>query len=165
VKEQGNLIGKRFGTRIVLKRMPNYPNNRNCIWLVQCDCGDISSVYGSRLKRGVSPTCTNCCIRHKPGTQIKHGLKKTPEYRTWRGMKYRCLCSTSASWQYYGGRGISIYEPWLHDFKAFYDYVGEKPEPKHLYSIDRIDNNGNYEPGNLRWATIQEQNANRRNTK
>lgn len=76
-------------------------------------------------------------------------------------MKGRCLTPTDKRYSYYGGRGIKIYEPWISDFAAFYEHVGNRPTTKH--SLDRIDNNGNYEPGNVRWADKQVQSANRRN--
>lgn len=81
------------------------------------------------------------------------------EYYIWRTMKARCLNPKNKKWDRYGGRGIRIYEPWINDFKEFYDYVG--PRPSNQHSIDRIDNDGHYEPGNVRWATPEEQVYNR----
>ncbi len=88
-----------------------------------------------------------------------HGLYKTPEHQAWSAMKHRCYNSNNSSYHRYGGRGIRVYEPWINDFKAFYDYIG--PRPSDEYSIDRIDNDGHYEPGNVRWATREEQNHNK----
>ena len=85
----------------------------------------------------------------------------TPEYRAWSLMKDRCLNPKSSNYPDYGGRGIKVYEPWVADFMAFYNYVGPKPTPWH--SLDRYpDNSGNYEPGNVRWATKLQQTQNRR---
>ena len=91
-----------------------------------------------------------------------------PEYNVWVSMKQRCLNPNDHAWRHYGGRGISVCEEWQRDFWAFLRYVGRRPKstrPLRLvaeYSIDRINNNGNYEPGNVRWATKYEQRANQR---
>lgn len=96
----------------------------------------------------------------KHGYAPKEGVR--PEYKSWSHMKYRCLNKGSRSYADYGGRGITVYEPWIKSFKAFLDYIGPRPEPKHDYSLDRIDTYGNYEPGNVRWATKQQQRDNSR---
>lgn len=85
----------------------------------------------------------------------KHGYSKSPEYRTWRGMKTRCYNANSREYANYGGRGIVVCSQWKDSFSAFIDYVGPKPSAKH--SLDRINNDGNYEPGNVRWVTIETQ--------
>ena len=84
-----------------------------------------------------------------------------PEYWVWRRMRRRCYEPGHKSYPDYGGRGIKVCPEWRHDFEEFYLYVGKMPTPEH--SLDRIDNNGNYEPGNVRWATATEQRRNRRN--
>lgn len=86
----------------------------------------------------------------------------SPEYKTWIGIKRRCCDPLDRAYPMYGGRGIKVHEPWVHDFLAFEAYMGKKPSSRH--SIDRINNNGNYEPGNVRWATMAEQARNKRNT-
>lgn len=103
--------------------------------------------------RGGDPT-----VRLKKYTA--HGMSNKPEYRVWHNMKQRCLNPNHKKYSDYGGRGITVYEEWINDFATFYDAVGERPHPK--YSLDRIDNDGNYEPGNVRWTTVSEQNKNRR---
>ena len=90
-----------------------------------------------------------------------HGASDNPEYKSWIAMKSRCLNPHDSSYYLYGERGITICEQWT-DFSQFLEDMGEKPEPKEQYSIDRIYPNGNYEPSNCRWATSKEQGGNRR---
>jgi hypothetical protein len=89
-----------------------------------------------------------------------HGYTGTPEYRAWSGLKQRCLNPDNKNWEAWGGRGITVFPGWVHDFPAFLAHVG--PRPGAGYSLDRIDVDGNYEPGNVRWANVGMQNNNRR---
>lgn len=99
-------------------------------------------------------------VRQGHRTNFKHGMINTPEYQAWSAMKDRCLNPKSSNYPRWGGRGIKVHPEWAGDFMAFYLDVGPRPTPKH--SLDRIDNDGNYEPGNVRWATKKEQADNRR---
>lgn len=94
-----------------------------------------------------------------------HGLRNMPGYLSWLSMNRRCSIPGDQDYATYGGRGISVCERWrgIEGLKNFIADMGAKPSPKH--SIDRIDNNGNYEPGNCRWATVEEQCRNRSNTR
>ena len=89
------------------------------------------------------------------GKKERHGMNKSPEHRAWVHMKQRCTNPNKKEYPHYGGRGIRVCDEWMHSFLSFYHHVGPRPSDKH--SIDRIDVNGNYEPGNVRWATQQEQ--------
>lgn len=106
--------------------------------------------------------CSGTNKRFIKGMCANHYEKSaiTKEYRAWLNMKKRCYYKNSSRYKDYGGRGITVYEGWLHDSAAFISYVGLKPSANH--SLDRIDNDGNYEPGNVRWATVKEQSTNKR---
>lgn len=100
---------------------------------------------------------------HANRAPVKHGLIDTPEYQSWLGMKTRCTNPKSTDYESYGGRGIKVCDEWLNSFESFFSHIGPKPLGK--VSVDRIDNNGNYEPGNVRWATQSEQSSNQRKRK
>jgi len=90
-----------------------------------------------------------------------HGLSKAPEYAVWEHMKERCYRKTNTAYKNYGGRGISVCDRWRNSFLAFYEDMGDRPSSKH--QLDRIDNNGNYEPDNCRWVTVEKNARNKRN--
>lgn len=128
-------------------------------WLCICKCLTIKEVYASNLLLGMSGSC-GCEQGHKTDGIPKRRIK---EYRIWQGIKGRCLNPDNRAWKNYGGRGITICDEWKYSFSAFFQYVG--PSPGDEYSIDRYpDNNGNYEPGNVRWATDAQQLRNTRRT-
>ncbi len=150
----GNLLGKRFGSRTVIAKTRQGRQGHQ-YWLCRCDCGNEKEITGSYLLQGRSHKCLECTI-------VKHGMYKTPEYKAWLKIIQRCANPNDPEYHNYGGRGITIWEGYRHDFEAFLKEVGSRPSPHH--SIDRIINSKGYEPGNLRWATAKEQTNNRRLT-
>ena len=123
-----------------------------------CECGKEFETILENVKAGATSSCG--CLRVKPKT---HGLTKHPHYKKWVAMRLRCTNPKSTSYKDYGARGISICEQWLDDPVAYITYVGNLANAgADGYSIDRIDNDGNYEPGNIKWSTRSEQMTNTR---
>ncbi len=138
--------------------------HKNSLWRCRCDCGNEKLVASQSLQRSASQSCGCLSREHITGNRrLTHGEAggaRSKEYRCWTGMIGRCANRTDSKFPHYGGRGIKIWEPWRNNYSAFLAHVGRAPTPRH--SIDRINVNGNYEPGNVRWATQKQQVHNRR---
>lgn len=155
-----DLTGKKIGRLLVVSRSERRPR---AWWRCKCDCGNecVMSNMALSVNKFTSCGCWESELRGK--WLIKHGHaitgKMTTEYRVWRSMRNRCQNPANQKFKDYGGRGVSVCERW-HDFRNFLADMGKRPEGT---EIDRIDNNGNYEPGNCRWTTKSSNNRNRRN--
>ena len=134
----------------------------NVLWLCRCECGAEVSKSNNSLNGGVKSCSTSCGIAESNTARARHGMWKSKEYGAWVNMKRRCLNPNTTHFAAYGGRGITIHQPWIDSFETFLASVGLAPSPQH--SLDRIDTDGNYEPDNVRWASKKEQSNNRRET-
>lgn len=154
-----NLVGQRFGKLTVIKRTGIYKQGQK--WLCRCDCGNVTEVFTVYLTHGDTKSC-GCLKREK---MLKHGYGNTKLYNVYQAMKYRCFNEKAQEYHRYGGRGITVCEEWKKDFLAFRKWAIDNgyKENKGL-TLDRINNDGNYEPTNCRWVNRGIQALNRGTT-
>jgi hypothetical protein len=157
-----DLTNQKFGKLVALNYNRRFDGNRwRSYWLCKCDCGNESNVLSNALISGRTEMCVPCGKK----VNFKHGhsiQKESKTYFCWQNMLNRCYWEKGSHYSYYGGRGITVCDRWQGEsgFENFLADMGEKPEGK---SIDRINTNGNYEPGNCRWSTDIQQANNKRN--
>lgn len=161
MKKRINIIGERFYNLVVKKFYKS--KGGLSYWICQCDCGKEKIIQGGHLKSNSVKSCG--CLKGKMiADKIKkHNLSYSSEYKIWANMKDRCYNEKSDNYHNYGGRGIIVCKEWINSFEKFYSDMGKRPSSKH--SINRIDNNGNYEPNNCCWATKTQQDRNKRNNR
>lgn len=169
-----DLTGQRFGRLTVEARdgIAVSPNGQTRpTWLCRCDCGQTVTVFGENLRNGRTKSC-GCYQRQRISERsLRHGHarrsidrqgQRSPEYRAWCAAKNRCNNHCDKNYPRYGGRGIRMSNEWANSFEAFLRDMGSRPDG---CTLDRIENNGNYEAGNCRWATQVTQNQNRRSNR
>lgn len=158
-----NLVGDVFGRLTVTALGPMKKTRQT--WICACECGNETTASTSDLRYGSVQSC-GCMLRGPTAANQVHGNASrangpTPTYNSWRGMIERCTNPKQAHYARYGGRGVTVCERWTV-FENFLSDMGERPPG---LTLDRKNNDGNYEPGNCRWATNQEQRHNRRDSK
>lgn len=156
-----NIVGRRFGKLTVISRTekPNGIKNTHAYWKCKCDCGKIVIAQGTQLKRGNIQSCG--CLQIEANT--KHGMRHTRIYTEWCNIKQRCYNSQNKSFKDYGGRGIMMCDRWRDSFENFFEDISKLPHyGEKGYTINRINNDGNYELNNVEWADNKTQANNKR---
>jgi hypothetical protein len=149
-----DITGKKYSRLTAIKRVGGLRNH----WLFQCECGEITSVRKAHVTSGRTRSCGCLAKELRKELFTKHGMSHTTEHNIWLSFRARCENPNHMYYKNYGGRGISVCDRW-QKFENFYADMGNRPDG---LTLDRINNDGNYEPSNCRWATWKQQNNNRR---
>lgn len=155
-----NLAGKRYGKLVAVEPIRK-TKSRSTVWKCICDCGGVSETWGSSLTSGRTLSCGCLLVENSAMANTKHGLSRHISADSFYHMHDRCYNSSNKSYSNYGGRGIKVEPAWF-SLETFIADMGIKPPNK---SLERLDNNKDYGPSNCEWASIKDQNRNRRSTK
>ncbi len=155
------MVGKRFGRLIVVRRDFTIRKRPDAFWMCKCDCGTVKAINGCRLRDGSTISC-RCYIRAKLlEIRTTHGKRSNPMYSVWKAMIRRCSNSDDPSYKNYGGRGIQVCESWKN-VETFFADMGTRPEGM---TLERVDVDAGYSPENCVWASRSQQGRNRRNNR
>jgi hypothetical protein len=152
------LMGRRFGRLLVVQQAESIDGRG--AWSCVCDCGATKTILDKSLRSGKTQSCGCLQADVTAERNHSHGMVGSKEYRAWKHIKGRCHNPNDAAYANYGGRGIELFPAWREDFSAFYAAIG--PAPSRSLTVERIDNDRGYEPGNVKWATRREQTRNTR---
>ncbi len=152
-------IGARVGLLTFIRLSERRYDNNRLLGIFQCDCGSTAELPLGRVLNGRKRS--HCGCETDRATNRTHGMRNSPEYSSWMAMKARCLDAGNKDYPRWGGKGVSVFSEWQQSFESFFAHIGPRPDGT---SLDRIDNTRGYEPGNVRWATKNEQASNRSDT-